>query len=64
VIDDWKLPIFARHLRQGGYAYEHGDGVTSDTLNLYVETEDLTALERVVRAANNEAGRSKMRTHN
>ena len=59
-IDRWKLPIFKRHLGGAGYVYEEGKGVTADTLMLYVYTDDLLALGRVVRAANNEAARRKM----
>ena len=55
VIDRWKLPIFERHLSQVGYANENGAGLTADTLNLYVKTENSEALHDVVRAANTEA---------
>jgi hypothetical protein len=54
-IDDWKLPIFERHLSQAGYAYARSVGVTPDTLFLYVETEQLEPLAIVVKAANDEA---------
>ena len=55
VIDDWKLPVFERHLKQAGHNYEKRPGVTKDTLTLTVETADVSALEFVVRAANTEA---------
>ncbi len=58
-IDAWKLSIFERHLSQSGYAYEKGEGLTPDTLHLYVETENAAALEHVVRAANTEAARMR-----
>jgi len=54
-IDDWKLPIFERHLTQAGHSYEKGPGVTKDTLLLTVVADDMKALEKVVRAANEEA---------
>ena len=54
-IDEWKLPIFARHLSKAGHSYKKEPGVTKDTLLLTVETEDAKALEGVVRAANTEA---------
>lgn len=54
-IDAWKLSIFERHLSQSGYTYEQGDGVTEDTLILYVTTDNPVALEVVLRAANEEA---------
>ena len=57
-IDDWKLPIFERHLAQAGYAYTKGPGVTADTRLLTVRTENAEALETVVRAANTEAART------
>lgn len=58
-IDDWKLPIFERHLSRSGYAYEKHPGLTADTLTLIVLTEDAKALEVVVRAANTEAARRR-----
>lgn len=54
-LDDWKLPIFERHLSQAGYAYEVDAGPTPDTRFMYVETDDPMALGRVVLAANDEA---------
>lgn len=63
VIDDWKLPIFKRHLSQAGHVYEQAPGVTKATLLLTVETDNVAALEIVVRAANAEAATaSKTRT--
>lgn len=57
-IDSWKLSIFDRHLTQAGYAYGRGLGLTEGTLFLSIETENLQALEVVVRAANAEAART------
>lgn len=54
-IDDWKLPIFIRHLSQSCYSYEKCPGVTTNTLILTVITDDAKELEKVVRAANTEA---------
>ena len=60
-IDDWKLPIFERHLTGAGYFYTRGNGLTDGTLFLYVVTnDDPQKLEGVVRAANDEAARSKL----
>lgn len=56
-IDDWKLPIFERHLSHAGFLYENGVGLTPDTRHLYVTTSDLNTLEKVVRAANDEAAK-------
>jgi len=54
-IDDWKLPIFKRHLEQGGYEYTTSRGPTKDTFLMTVHTGDLNTLAIVVRAANSEA---------
>lgn len=58
LIDDWKLPIFERHLSQAGYAYEKVPGLTAGTLLLTVKTKNATALGEVARAANKEAART------
>lgn len=55
LIDDWKLPIFERHLKQADYSYEQGAGITKNTILLRVVYTDVNALEKVVRAANTEA---------
>ena len=58
-IDDWKLAIFERQLSGAAIDYTIGKGLTPDTLFLYVETDDPLALEKIVRAANDEAKRSR-----
>lgn len=57
-IDNWKLPIFERHLQQAGYSFERTDGLTEDAMILTVTTENLVALGEVVKAANTEAART------
>jgi hypothetical protein len=59
-IDDWKLPIFKQHLDKAGYRYEQAPGLTAGTLTLIVLTSDVKKLEAVVRAANQEARKSKL----
>lgn len=54
-IDDWKLPIFARHLQQSGYAFKNAGPLMDGTLLLQVDTTNLEALGVVVKAANTEA---------
>ena len=54
-VDDWKLPIFERHLRQAGYSFENSGYLTVGTLLLRVDTINLVALGEVLRAANTEA---------
>jgi len=58
VIDDWKLPIFERHLKQKGYKFENAGELTKATLVLRVDTQNLVALGEVVKAANAEAGKT------
>lgn len=54
-IDDWKLPIFERHLKQAGYSFKNHGLLTTGTLLLRVDTINLVALGVVVKAANTEA---------
>lgn len=58
VIDDWKLPIFKRHLDQAGYAFENAGAFTAGTTILKVETDNLEALATVARAAAKEAAQT------
>lgn len=58
-LEKWKRPIFERHLKDAGYTFEEGKGLTDDTMFFYVEFHDAKALEVVVRAAQAEATRSK-----
>lgn len=55
VIDEWKLPIFKRHLEGSGYSFENAGHFTPDTLVLRVDTTNVVALGEVVKAANSEA---------
>jgi hypothetical protein len=57
-IDDWKLPIFDRHLKQSGYSFVNAGLLCKGTLVLTVQTENLEALGVVVKAANDEAART------
>jgi hypothetical protein len=57
-IDNWKFPIFERHLQQAGYSFVRADGLTADAMVLSVTTENLVALGEVVKAANTEAART------
>ena len=57
-MDDWKKPIFERHLRLNGYAWTEGPGLDEGTVLLIVHTDNITALEVVVRAANKEAAQT------
>ena len=61
VIDNWKLPIFERHLTQAGYAYKWLPDLTHNTGVLSVQLDRLTqaaALHPIVKAASTEAART------
>jgi hypothetical protein len=57
-VDDWKLPIFERHLKQSGYTFENCGNFALGAILLRVDTTNPTALHEVVRAANTEAART------
>jgi hypothetical protein len=59
VIDAWKLPIFERHLTQAGYTFKNAGPFTAGTLVLQVVTTNQQALHSIVKAANDEAARTK-----
>lgn len=54
-IDEWKLPIFERHLRQAGYEFKNMGLMTTGVLILNVTTDNVEALHEVVKSANTEA---------
>jgi hypothetical protein len=56
-IDDWKLPVFKRHLDKAGYNYEVRPGLTEDTLKLMVKFEWVSKLQPVIEAANEECAK-------
>lgn len=58
VIDEWKLPIFERHLSQSGYKFDNNGILTDKTIILSVHTDNLEALAIVVKAANDEAAKT------
>lgn len=61
VIDNWKLPIFERHLTKAGHAYNWMPGLTEDTGVLTVEVSrptEIATLHPIVKAANDEAART------
>ncbi len=58
-IDAYKLAIFKRRLAEAGYAFEEGPGLTIETLHLYVRATSVIALEKIVRAANEEARKTR-----
>lgn len=53
-IDNWKLPIFKRHLDEAGYAYTEHPGLTKDTMILKVKCEFVSKLQPVIETAQKE----------
>jgi hypothetical protein len=58
VLDDWKLPIFKKHLDAAGYKYEEPVAFTEGALILKVNYEWAHKLQPVIEAAQQEC-----RTH-
>ena len=59
VIDDWKLPVFRRHLDAAGRTYMEGPVITADTLLLQVQYEWVADLKPIIEAANKECANAK-----
>lgn len=51
VIEDWKLPIFKRHLDAAKYVYTQHTGPTQGLLTLKVEFNWVSELQPVIEAA-------------
>ena len=56
-IDSWKLPIFDKHLRRAGIAYDVCNGLTEDTRLLTANVERIADAQPIVEAANAECRR-------
>ena len=54
VLDAWKLPVFEKHLKEAGYTYQQGPGITKGTLTLHVAYEWVASLKPVIEAAQKE----------
>ena len=50
-LDDWKLPIFKRHLKTHGYKFTNHGELAKGMLLLKVKTTNLEALLHVIEAA-------------
>lgn len=53
-IDNWKLPIFKKHLDGAGYEYTEHPGLTADTMLLKVKCKFVSKLQTVIEAAQKE----------
>lgn len=58
-IDDWKLPIFKKHLDAAGYKYEVPAQFTEGTLLLKVHYKWVHQLQPVIEAAQRECAESR-----
>lgn len=58
-LDEWKLPTFKRRLTAEGYKFKKGPGVAPGTVSLHIESEDLPALNVLIKDINEEAARSR-----
>lgn len=47
-VDNWKLPVFRRRLKEAGYEYTDGGALTGDITLLTVKTNDALRLKRVL----------------
>lgn len=58
-IDDWKLPVFKKHLDAAGYSYTEHPGITKDALTLRVKYEWVANLKPIIEAANLECANAE-----
>ncbi len=58
-LDNYKLPVFQKHLEEAKFTYEVTEGITPGTLTMFVETENVNILRMVVENANTEASKMK-----
>lgn len=58
-LDDWKLPIFKKHLDAAGYKYEEPVQFTPGTLILQVHYEWVHELQPIIEAAQRECAEQK-----
>jgi hypothetical protein len=54
VLDDWKLPVFKKHLDAAGYKYDEPTQLTASTLTLKVHYKWVHDLKPIIEAAQRE----------
>lgn len=62
IIDRWKLDIFERHLKEGGFEYVLYPGPAHNQLLIKAECRSISHINPIVCAANHEAACAKSRT--
>lgn len=58
-VDDWKLPVFRKHLDAAGYKYEEPVRFTPGTSILQVHYEWVHELKPIIEAAHRECERQR-----
>lgn len=58
-IDNWKLPIFKKHLDAGGFQYTEHPGLTADAMILKVKTNFIATLQPIVEVAQKECAKCR-----
>lgn len=58
-LDDWKLPIFRKHLDAAGYKYDEPVPFTNGTLVLRVHYEWVHELQPIIEAAQKECAEKR-----
>jgi len=61
-VDDYKVPAFERGIKEAGFEYKTGPGVTSDTklISVQCEVRRLPELARLIKELNLSATKSSM----
>jgi hypothetical protein len=62
VLDDWKLPVFKKHLDAAGYKYDEPTEFTAGTLTLKVHYEWVHQLKPIIEAAQRECAEMRSRS--
>jgi hypothetical protein len=58
-VDNWKLPVFRKRLKEAGYEYKDAGPLTGDTTLLTVETTNMLALKKVLEQCQRECRKAK-----
>lgn len=53
-VDNWKVEIFRKHLKQNSFVYQRFPGVTPGTTMFKVKADDFNRIKNTVHAANAE----------
>jgi len=61
LVDDYKLPIFRKNLKEAGFVFEEktDSSIPENVSALFVQTDDVDALQGIVKKSNVEAKRNR-----